>query len=144
MAAGAFDRLSYNFFHGRLLGIPRYASDSIQGQITTIPDKFIASHRLQFLIGKSTKFGVGEIIIYSNRSADFSYMNPLVFFKSIEHSNRDRDNAMLYFDLSTVYNGIKPYAMLLLDDIDYSKIGTGWYGNSVLWNTGVSIYTLNS
>lgn len=140
----SFDRLSYNFFHGKLLGSSKINPDSIQGSITTIAEKYIASHRLQIRLGETTKLGLGEIIIYSNRSLDMSYCNPLIFFKSIEHGNRDRDNSMIYFDFSTVFSGIKPYVLFLMDDIDYSKLGTGWFGNEVLWNAGISVYSLNT
>jgi hypothetical protein len=59
-------------------------------------DKFLVYHRIGFNINRHFNFGVGEFIIYGRRGIDLSYLNPFAFYKSIEHSNRDRDNSMLF------------------------------------------------
>ncbi len=142
----AFDYsfFSYDAFTGKLLGSMSGTSwDSIQGTITKVEEKYIGYNRMQFNFSPSTKLGVGEYIIYSRRPMDLSYINPLIFHKSIEHSNQDRDNSMLFVDLSTrAYNSQLRF-LLLLDDLDYSKLGTGWYGNQTIIQTGISYYGLN-
>jgi hypothetical protein len=82
--------------------------------------------------------GAGEMIIYGDRSLDFSYLNPFAFYKSIEHSNQDRDNSFLFFDINDrSIKGMKIYSTILIDDIDFSKLGTRWYGNQALWDVGI-------
>ncbi len=130
---------SYSFFHGQLLGREYYAQDSITGGVHVVDSKYMAYHRIAFDLSKHLNLGAGEIIIYGERPVDLSYLNPFSFYKSVEHSNRDRDNAMLFFDVNNKsFEGIKLYASLLIDDINFGKLGTGWWGNQTIINAGVN------
>lgn len=134
---------SFFSFHGKMLGQSSFAADTITGGANVIKEKYMAYHRLGFNLSDNLTFGAGEIIIYGDRAMEFSYLNPFNFYKSVEHNNRDRDNAMIFFDLENrSIKGLKLFATLLLDDINYGKIGTGWYGNQTLWNLGFSSYNL--
>ncbi|MDR3625685.1 MAG: hypothetical protein P4L45_02570 [Ignavibacteriaceae bacterium] len=145
--APAFDYLGFNinykfftysYFHGKLLGETVFQPDSISGGINQVGEKYIGYHRIGFDISDELNIGAGEMIIYGDRSLDFSYLNPFAFYKSIEHANQDRDNSFLFFDVSDKsIKGMKIFGTLLIDDIDFSKIGTGWYGNETLWDLGV-------
>jgi hypothetical protein len=78
------------------------------------------------------------MIIYGNRGIDLSYLNPFTFYKSVEHSNQDRDNSMLFFDINyKPASGLKLFSSLLIDDISFGKIGTGWFGNQTLLHAGL-------
>jgi hypothetical protein len=130
--------LSFSFFHGKLLGNNSVINDTVSGPVNYVDDKYIAYHRLGFNLSDDFDFGVGEIVIYGERSIDLSYLNPFSFYKSVEHSNRDRDNAMLFADFNNnTIKGINFYSTLLLDDINFGKIGKGWWGNEVLFNAGI-------
>jgi len=134
---------SFSSFHGKLLGQSSFAPDTVTGGTNVIKEKYIAYHRLGFNLSDDFTLGAGEIIIYGDRPLEFSYLNPFNFYKSVEHNNRDRDNAMVFFDLENrSIKGLKLFAMVLLDDINYGKLGTGWYGNQTLWDLGVSSYNL--
>ena len=134
---------SFFSFNGKLLGQSSYLSDSVAGGVEVVKEKYIAYHRLGFNLTDNFTLGAGEIIIYGDRAFEFSYLNPFNFYKSVEHNNRDRDNAMIFFDLENrSVKGLKLFAMLLIDDINYGKIGTGWYGNQTLWDIGLSSYNL--
>jgi hypothetical protein len=81
--------------------------------------------------------------VYSGRGLDLSYLNPIAFYKTIEHSNQDRDNSLLFFDFSnTSIEGWRFYVVTLIDDINAGKIGTGWYGNQMAYQFGVTSYFL--
>jgi len=130
---------SYSFFHGQLLGDGYYANDTVTGGVHVLESKYMAYHRIGFNLSKSFNFGVGEIVIYGERPIDLSYLNPFTFYKSIEHSNRDRDNAMLFFDVNNKsFKGLKIYGTLLIDDITFEKLGTGWWGNQTILDAGVN------
>jgi len=136
---------SFFSFHGKLLGENTLISDSVSGGVNFVKEKYMAYHRLGFNIADNFTLGAGEIVIYGDRPMEFSYLNPFNFYKSVEHNNRDRDNAMVFFDLENrSIKGLKLFAMVLLDDIHYGKLGTGWYGNQTLWNFGFSSYNLYS
>jgi hypothetical protein len=149
-----FDYLSFNlkykfftfsYFHGKILGDASVDNDTITGAVSVIGEKYIGYHRIGFNISRHFDFGLGEMIIYGGRSADFSYLNPFSFYKSIEHSNRDRDNAMLFLDFNNnSIKGLKLFFSLLVDDIKFQKIGSGWYGNQTAFNAGLKSYNLYS
>lgn len=127
---------SFNYIHGQLQGSRSDIIDPVQGQITKIAEKFIVYHRLGINLS-STNIGFGEIIIYSNRSLDLGYLNPFNFYKSVEHASQDRDNSLLFFDISHIpVSGLRIYGSVNIDDIDFAKMGDGWYGNKLLYNAG--------
>lgn len=130
---------SYSFRHAQLLGEISYADDSITGGVNVVDSKYMAYHRIGFDISRHLNIGAGEIVVYGERGIDLSYLNPFTFYKSVEHSNRDRDNAMLFLDLNNKsIKGLKLYTTLLIDDIDFGKLGTGWWGNQTILDAGVN------
>jgi len=136
---------SFSSFHGKLLGEESFIPDTITAGVNVVKEKYMAYHRLGFHLSDNVTFGAGEIIIYGERPAEFSYLNPFNFYKAAEHNNRDRDNAMIFFDFENrSIQGVRLFTMLLLDDINYSKLGSGWYGNQTLWDLGISYYTSNA
>ncbi|MBN1300257.1 MAG: hypothetical protein JW995_03495 [Melioribacteraceae bacterium] len=135
-----YGMFNFSFFHGKLLGRQTEYFHPVQGQIKTITDKYFGYHRMELNFGRHLKLGAGEIIIYSKRSIDFSYLNPFNFYKSVEHANQDRDNSMLFFDFrNNSFKGLKLYATILLDDINFEKIGTNFYGNQMMLDVGGKI-----
>lgn len=136
-------KLQYNFFsfsylHGKLLGQNTVIMDSISDSYNFLPEKHFAYHRMGFNISDDFNFGFGEIVVYGERGLDLSYLIPFTFFKSVEHSNRDRDNTMLFFDFTSMHiSNTKLFLTILIDDIDFSKIGKGWWGNQTIFNVGV-------
>lgn len=137
-----YKMFSFSYFHGKLLGVQNNRTDSVQGAIREITDKYIAYHRAAFDVSRHVALGFGELAVYSNRSMDFSYLNPFNFYKSVEHANQDRDNSLLFLDIkNNTIKGLKIVGALLIDDIDFSKLGTSWFGNQLLYN--ISIYSSN-
>jgi hypothetical protein len=131
---------NFSYLHGKLLSNPTIRSDSLVGEIHDLVDKYIVYHRFELNFSKHLKVGLGEFIIYGNRSLDLSYLNPFNFYKSIEHINQDRDNSYLFIDISNnSFAGFSPYLTIFVDDIDFGKIGKKWYGNQLLWDTGINI-----
>jgi Capsule assembly protein Wzi len=130
---------NFSYFHGKLLGPTHDVFDPISGNQHVVEEKYIGYHRIGFDLPDCFKVGIGEFIIYGDRPIDLSYLNPFNFYKSAEHANQDRDNSMLFMDLkSNTIEGLSLYSTLLIDDITFSKLGTGWYGNQTLLNLGLS------
>ncbi len=128
----------FSYFHGKLLGETEFQPDSINGGLNYVHEKYIGYHRIGFDLTDAVNFGVGEMVIYGDRGLDLSYLNPFAFYKSVEHANQDRDNSFLFFDFTNKsIEGLKIYSTLLIDDIDFSKLGTGWYGNETLFDLGI-------
>lgn len=134
-------KFSFDYLHGKLLGNKSFLTDSITGGIQKIEEKYFGYHRIGIAVSKDFNFGFGEMIVYSNRPPDLSYINPFNFYKSVEHASQDRDNSLLFFDVSNnSIDGLLFYSTLLMDDIDYSKLGSGWWGNQLLYQIGISSY----
>jgi hypothetical protein len=130
---------TFSYFHGKILGQTTYVPDTITQGINVVGEKYIGYHRIGFDLSDNLNLGAGEMIIYGDRSIDLAYLNPFTFYKSVEHANQDRDNSFLFFDGS--YRGIqgmKIFSTLLIDDLDFSKLGTGWYANETLFDLGVN------
>lgn len=136
--------LNFSYFHGKIIGNISYIGDTITGGSFSVVEKYIGYHRLAFNILPQFSFGFGEVIIYGDRGIDLSYLNPFALYKSVEHSNQDRDNSMLFFDVNyKPVSDLKIFGTLLLDDIKFGQIGSGWWGNQSLIHLGVSSFNLN-
>jgi len=136
--------LNFTFSHSKLMGNSKTIEDPVSGTINTVEEKFLTYHRIGFKVSDHVNFGIGEMIIYSNRGIDLSYINPFSFYKTLEHQNRDRDNAMLFFDIENrSIKGLRFFGTYLIDDINAGKIGTKWWGNQSMIHGGAHIYLLN-
>ncbi|MBZ0178232.1 MAG: hypothetical protein K8F36_02990 [Melioribacteraceae bacterium] len=134
-----YKAFTFSHYHGKLLGSDSLYIDPVQEGIKTVADKYFVYHRFGVKISNHLSLGVGEVIIYANRNMDLSYLNPFNFYKSIEHINQDRDNSLLFFDISNnSISGLKLYATLLIDDINFGQLGTKWYGNQTVLEAGAS------
>jgi len=65
--------------------------------------KYWAFNRLKLSFENLFDVGIGENIVYSGRGIELGYLSPLGFYKFVEQSIQDRDNANLYFDLQTSF-----------------------------------------
>jgi hypothetical protein len=101
------------------------------------PTKFTALHHLSLNIGKKLNIGVFESVIFSEddslgTSFRMDYLNPIIFYRSIEQQNGSTDNVLLGFDFK--WNAIRKlsfYGQFLLDEfvIDNIRAGNGWWAN---------------
>ncbi len=129
--------VSYDFVHSWLLGTKFLLPDTISGNVPFVNSKYLATHRLSFNFWGKFYFGVWEGVIYTKRFPELAYLNPINFYKSAEHSLQDRDNALLGFDFkANFFKNFQFYGTILIDDINFPLIGTGWYGNELGYQVG--------
>lgn len=132
-AGAKFEKFNYKFMHASILAQADYNG---AGSYITIPAKYYVTHRFAFTPTWG-EFAFWEALVYSNRHPDIAYLNPLSFLKSLEHALRDRDNALMGFDLTfRLLNGLLLKGSFLLDDIRFEKIGTKYWGNKTAYNLG--------
>lgn len=146
--APAFDALGFDvhykgfrfkYIHGSLLSDP-VPFPGLQVKESPDATKHLALHRLQFTLFDCMNIAANEMVIYQRLSPEFAYLNPVNFFKSAEHSLRDRDNALLVFDIEYFISpGYKLYGSWLIDDIDFKRMGSGWWGNEFGWQGGAYV-----
>ncbi|MBM2814481.1 MAG: hypothetical protein HW421_1243 [Ignavibacteria bacterium] len=127
-----FQGFEYRYIYGSLLGLPNSTNQTGAG--LQIPPKYFVFHRFA-LRPEWGEISFWENIIYSERSFDLGYLNPLSFFKSIEHALHDRDNASMGLDWTVVpFSGLAVKGTFYLDDIIFEKIGKGFWANKMAWN----------
>jgi len=99
------------------------------------PRKHLAYHHISINIGKNLNVGVFEHIVQGDSTSnrfDIQYINPVIFFRGLEHQQGSKDNALLGFDFK--YNFLRRfsvYGQFLLDEflLDEVRAGDGWWGN---------------
>jgi hypothetical protein len=119
---------------------PQPGRQSVNGPY---PSKYLAYHHLSFNIGKNLNLGFFEHIVQgdsSSNSLDVQYLNPVIFFRGLEHQGGSKDNAILGFDLK--YNFLRRfsfYSQFLLDEflLDEVKSGEGWWANKYGYQLGL-------
>jgi hypothetical protein len=111
--------------------------------------KFWAFNRFKLSFQNLFDIGIGESIVYSDRGIELAYLTPVGFYKFIEHSIQDRDNANLYFDLQTSFiDNLELQATFLLDENILSNLqNLESYKNKTAYQLGLFWYkafTLNN
>lgn len=129
----------YTFLHGWLLGKPGEFLKLSNGDIEpVVADKYIAAHRFEFALNNYFNLGIQELSIYSNRSVDLGYLNPLTFFESVQRSRGERDNGFLAFDIQfRPFRGYEIQSTLFFDDIEIPKLGKDRWENKYAFQLGL-------
>ncbi len=128
--------IEYKFMHSSLLSLPQTYYGWETGPNVSFVPKYMVNHRLS-IRPEWGEVSFWENIIYSDRFYDLGYLNPLSFLKSVEHSLRDRDNSGMGLDATIrIVDGFQLKGTYFLDDIIFSKIGDGFWGNKAAWNLG--------
>jgi hypothetical protein len=98
-----------------------------------LPKKYAAMHRLGINVTKWLNIGLFEAVVFGRPNRfDFSYLNPVIFLRSIEQQNGSPDNAMIGLDykMNIGHQG-QLYGQVLIDEFVLSQLrsGNGWWGN---------------
>jgi len=62
--------------------------------------KYFSANRLKLSFENLFDVGIAESIIHS-RGFELAYLNPVIFYKFVEHSLQDRDNGTIFADIQT-------------------------------------------
>ncbi|HMB93273.1 MAG TPA: hypothetical protein VKP65_20645 [Rhodothermales bacterium] len=120
-----------------------------------VPRKYGAFHRLALSLPGRVEIDLFESIIFGSpdtlgvreKGYELAYLNPLIFYRSVEHDLVDpsgnSDNALLGGGISWIaYPGIRLRTELLIDELKVSQIGEGWWGNKWGWTAGVDLHDI--
>ena len=118
---------------------------------TNFPKKYLIAHRLSFNIGKHVNLGFFESVIFGredslgNNHFELSYLNPIIFYRAIEHQNGSLDNVLLGIDVK--WNFLKhfsAYGQLIFDELLVGEFtsGSGWWGNKYGYQIGLKYINL--
>jgi len=113
------------------------------------PKKYSTFHHLSLNVGKNFNIGVFESIIFGRGDStkqgtfDVSYLNPVIFYRSIEQANGSGDNSLL--GLNFKYNFLKHfslYGQLVIDELKFQEVKnhSGWWGNKQAFQLGLKYF----
>ena len=129
-------KLNYQNLFVELNGqVPRSIGDTLR------PKKFAAFHHLSLNLTRNFNIGVFEGVVFArNNLYELQYLNPIMFYRSVEQSLGSPDNAFIGFDAK--YNFLKHfsiYGQLVIDEFNFQQIkdSTGWWGNKFGYQLGL-------
>ncbi|TNE79183.1 MAG: hypothetical protein EP332_11840 [Bacteroidetes bacterium] len=109
--------------------------------------KYIAMHHLSMNLFKNLQVGLFETIVFDrtdsngvNRGFELNYLNPIIFYRSVEHGLNSSDNAMIGTNFK--WNFLKRfslYGQLTLDELKFGEYtdNKGWWGNKYAAQLGL-------
>ncbi|MGZ5220196.1 MAG: hypothetical protein ACXWC7_08960 [Chitinophagaceae bacterium] len=105
----------------------------IRGGDKLIGKKYAVMHHLDVNITKWLNIGLFEGVVFGRENKfDLSYLNPVIFYRSIEQQNGSQDNSVAGLDFkANVAKRFQIYGQLLLDEFKLSEIkaNRGWWAN---------------
>ncbi len=99
------------------------------------PAKFMAAHHLSFDIAKNVNIGFSELVMMGDSTGsnfEISYLNPIIFYRAIEHQRGSQDNVVVSMDFTWNFaHHFSVYGQMSLDEflLKEFKSGNGWWGN---------------
>ncbi|NJN27715.1 MAG: capsule assembly Wzi family protein [Cyclobacteriaceae bacterium] len=125
-------KLNYTNIFAQAFADQKYsATGSLDG---TFPKKFLASHHLSIDISRRLNIGVFESVVIGDSTERFNaaYLNPIIFYRALEHQGGSSENAMVGMDFKWIIgHSLSLYGQLVLDEflLDEIKSGEGWWAN---------------
>jgi hypothetical protein len=120
-----------NIFAQMNADIPTFAD-------AVFPKKYFAFHHLSVNLTKNLNIGIFEAVMFGRGDStqrngfDLNYLNPLIFYRSIEQQIGSEDNALLGMDFKWNFlRHFSLYGQLMLDEFLLGEIreGNGWWAN---------------
>lgn len=113
------------------------------------PKKYTAFHHLSLNIGRNFNIGLFESIVFGRSDStkqgtfDIGYLNPVLFYRSIEQANGSSDNSILGIDFK--YNFLKHlsfYGQIVIDEMIFREVRnqTGWWANKQALQLGLKYF----
>lgn len=111
-----------------------------------LPKKFMATHMLQFKIGKQTHLGLFESVVFNrDKQLEWHYLLPVILFRTVERAIGSPDNILLGLDFkTTLFRRIDVYSQFVLDEFKSSELfgGNHWWANKWGFQLGATVYDL--
>lgn len=121
-----------------------FSNDSLAR--SDFPKKYMTFHHLSLNIGKKFNLGFFESIVFGQPDStgianyELSYLNPIIFYRAIEHQNGSLDNAILGADFKWLpFPGFMLYGQWVFDEFLLSEIraGNDWWANKYAYQLGI-------
>lgn len=123
----------------------QFTGQYIRGGDQLLPKKFGAFHLLTFKPTKKIDIALFESVIFNrNDGFDFNYLNPIIFYRSIEHQLGSPDNSFLGLQAKWNHNNAQIYTQLILDDLQVKELlkSSGWWANKYGMQLGGKLFNI--
>lgn len=102
--------------------------------ISGFSKKYLAFHHLNIKVKPNLHIGLFESVMYGDSTGGLKveYMNPVIFYRSVEQQNGSEDNAIIGMDFKwNIRDRFSLYGQLSIDELVVSRAfsGDGWWGN---------------
>lgn len=99
-----------------------------------LPKKYMAAHYLSYQPSANFSIGVFEGIIFSRENQfEFQYLNPIVFYRTIEGGLDSPDNVLIGLNTRLdIFKRVRLYGQVMLDEFFFKKLfieRRGWWAN---------------
>jgi hypothetical protein len=109
------------------------------------PKKYLMFHHLSLNLTDNLNVGFFESIaygrddLYRDDTFELAYLNPIIFYRSLEQNMGSQDNSIAGIDFK--WNFLKQfqfYGQLVIDELVISEVraGNGWWANKQAWQLG--------
>ena len=119
-------------FHYHIM-FAEFTGQYVRGGDRLLPKKYGAFHILSYKPTPKLELGLYEgIIFHRNNGFELNYLNPMIFYHSVEHTIGSPDNVFLGLQAKYNVNEFTQfYGQFLLDDMQVGQFvkGSGWWGN---------------
>lgn len=110
------------------------------------PAKFVSAHYLSLDITTKLNIGFFEAVTFHDnnkdgRGFDINYLNPIIFYRSIEHQLGDADKMLIGLNLGWLpLKNIQVYGQLAINEWRFSDLaaGNGHSANKFGWQAGMN------
>jgi len=112
-----------------------------RGPDRLLPKKYATMHHLDMQVLPWLNVGLFEAVVFGRKDHfEFGYLNPVIFYRSIEQQNGSVDNALAGLDIKANFaHHFQFYGQLLLDEFKLSEVkaNNGWWANKFAWQMGL-------
>ncbi len=109
------------------------------------PKKYVMFHHLSLNLTDNLNVGFFESIaygrddLYRDDTFELAYLNPIIFYRSLEQNMGSQDNSIAGIDFK--WNFLKQfqfYGQLVIDELVVGEVraGNGWWANKQAWQLG--------
>ena len=101
--------------------------------------KYATVHHLDMAITKWLNVGLFEAIVFGRPNHfEFGYLNPVIFYRSVEQQSGSFDNSLAGIDAkANLAKHLQLYGQLLLDEFRVHELKNNWWGNKFGYQAGV-------
>ena len=109
-----------------------------RGSDQLIDKKYAAFHHLSIQPTYWLNIGVFEGVVMSRKKGfDIQYLNPLIFYRSIEQSIGSPDNSLIGVNFKANFvRHAQVYGQFILDEFQFAKFKNKWWGNKYGFQLG--------